>query len=137
MKYTSGIWNMYVFNWLTCIHITQILEINVLIYFIIWCRPMYIWGFRARQHLRSLAPVIIDEWWWQWWPNDIRGPWGPKASRHLSYRWGKTPKKPHPRNLSRPESKPGALLDRRACYRLPHSGGLYNLKIIKNLNIRY
>ena len=42
-----------------------------------------------------------DEGWWLWWPNDIRGPWGPKASRHLSYRWGKTPKKPHPENLSR------------------------------------
>ena len=29
---------------------------------------------------------------WLWWPNDIRGPRGPKASWHLSYRWGKTPK---------------------------------------------
>ena len=35
-------------------------------------------------------------------PNDIRGPWGPKASWHLSYRWGKTSKKPHAGNLSRP-----------------------------------
>ena len=36
----------------------------------------------------------------QWWlrrPNDIRGPWGPKVSWHLSYRWGKTPKKTSPR----------------------------------------
>ena len=40
---------------------------------------MCAWCFRVRQHLRSLAR-----------PNDIRGPWGPKASRHLSYRWGKT-----------------------------------------------
>ena len=24
---------------------------------------MYIWGFRAHQHLRSLAPVMNDEWW--------------------------------------------------------------------------
>ena len=31
-------------------------------------------------------------------PNDSRGP---KVSRHLSYRWGKTPKKPHPGNLTR------------------------------------
>ena len=38
--------------------------------------------------------------------NDIREPWGPKASRHLSYRWGKTPKKPHPGNLFRPGIKP-------------------------------
>ena len=35
---------------------------------------------------------------------------GPKAFWHLSYRWGKTPKKPHPGNLSRPgiESGPAA-----------------------------
>ena len=25
---------------------------------------MYIWGFRARQHLRSLTPVMNDDWWW-------------------------------------------------------------------------
>ena len=30
---------------------------------------------------------------WLWPPNDIRGPCGPKASWHLSYRWEKTPKK--------------------------------------------
>ena len=40
-------------------------------------------------------------------PNDIRGPWGPKVSWHLTYRWGKTPKKPHPGNLSRPGIEPG------------------------------
>ena len=38
------------------------------------------------------------------------GTLGPKASWHLSYRWGKTPKKSHPGNLSRPgiESGPAA-----------------------------
>ena len=61
---------------------------------------------RAHQHLRSLAPVM-NEYGWLWWPNDIWGPWGPKASRHLSYRWRKTPKKPHPGNLSRPGIEPG------------------------------
>ena len=36
------------------------------------------------------------EWWWRR-PNDIRGPWGPKVSWHLSYRWGKaSPRKPVP-----------------------------------------
>ena len=40
-------------------------------------------------------------------PNDIRGPCGPKASWHLSYRWEKTPKKPHQGNLSWPEIEPG------------------------------
>ena len=49
---------------------------------------------------------------------------GPKISWHLSYRWGKTPKKPHPGNLSRPGIEPGPLRDRRACYILFHSGGL-------------
>ena len=45
--------------------------------------------------------------WWLRRPNDIRGPWEPKVSWHLSYRWGKTPKKPHPENLSRPGTEPG------------------------------
>ena len=44
---------------------------------------------------------------WLWRPNDIRGPCGSKASRHLCYGWGKTQKKPHPRNLSRPGIEPG------------------------------
>ena len=34
-------------------------------------------------------------------------PWGPKASWHLSYRWGKTLEKPHPGNLSRLGIEPG------------------------------
>ena len=42
-----------------------------------------------------------------WLPNDIRGPYGPKASWHSSYRWGKTPKKLHWGNLSRPRIEPG------------------------------
>ena len=44
---------------------------------------------------------------WLWRPNDIRGPCGPKASWHLSYRWGKTPRKPHPEILSRSGFEPG------------------------------
>ena len=35
------------------------------------------------------------------------GTLGPKASWHLSYRWGKTPKKPHPGNLSQSGIEPG------------------------------
>ena len=35
------------------------------------------------------------------------GTLAPKVSRHLSYRWGKTPKKIHPGNLSRPGIEPG------------------------------
>ena len=47
-----------------------------------------------------------------------------KASWHLCYWWGKTPKKPHPGNLS----NPGPLHDKRACYHLLHSGGLWHVK---------
>ena len=67
---------------------------------------MYTWGFRAHKHLRSLAPVMND-YGWLWRPNDIRGPCRPKASWHLSYRWGKNLKKAHPGNLSQPGIKPG------------------------------
>ena len=45
--------------------------------------------------------------WWLRRPNDSRGPWGPKISWHFSDRWGKSPKKPHPGNLSRPGIEPG------------------------------
>ena len=31
---------------------------------------MYIWGFRARQHLSSLE-LVMNEYRWLWWPNDI------------------------------------------------------------------
>ena len=50
--------------------------------------------------------------------NDIWGWMGPKASWHLSYRWGKTPKRAHPGNLPRPGIEP-----RCAYFRLLHSGG--------------
>ena len=42
-----------------------------------------------------------------WRPNDIWGSCEPNASWNLSYKWGKTPKKPHPGNLSRPGIEPG------------------------------
>ena len=64
--------------------------------FFFFCKYCLI--FRARQHQTSLAPIM----------NDCDGqmifgePWGPNTSWHLSYKWGKTPKKPHPGNLSRP-----------------------------------
>ena len=58
------------------------------------------------KHTLSHPNKANIEWWWRR-PNDTRGPWGPKASRHLSYRWGKTPKKRQPGNLSRPGIEPG------------------------------
>ena len=39
---------------------------------------------------------------WLWCLNDIRGSCGSKFSWHLTYRWGKTPKKTNLGNLSRP-----------------------------------
>ena len=61
---------------------------------------------------------------WLWWPNDIRGYCGPRAFWHLSYRWGKTPKNLTQETCPDRGSNPSLLRDRRACYRLLHSGGL-------------
>ena len=56
---------------------------------------------------KVLGGPVMNNYGWLWWPNDFRGPWGLKASWHLSYRWGKTPKKPHLGNLYRPGIEPG------------------------------
>ena len=81
---------------------------------------MYIWGVRARQHLRSLAPVM-NYYGCQWWPNDIRGPWDLKLP-DICLAGEEKPRK----NLSQEtcpdrESNPGPLRDRRACYHLTHA----------------
>ena len=47
-----------------------------------------------------------------------------KASWHLSYRWGKPPKNLTQETCPDWRSNSGPLRDRRACYRLSHSGGL-------------
>ena len=71
---------------------------------------------------------------WLWWPNDIRGPCGPKASLHLSYRWGKTPKNLTQETCPEQGSNPGPLRNSSACYRLLHSGGqICILKLINKL----
>ena len=59
---------------------------------------------------------------WLWRPNDIQGRCGPKASRHLSYRWGETPKKFTQEICLDRGSNLGLLHNRHACYRLLHSG---------------
>ena len=64
------------------------------------------WSAQCRSHLRDCTNMKDDthqphtrsfqEGEYEimiWRANDIRGPWGPKVSWHLSYRWGKTPKK--------------------------------------------
>ena len=61
-------------------------------------------GFKGASTSQAIGARNDDGW--LWWPNDIRGPCGPKASWHSSYRWGKTPKNPHPGNLSRPGIEP-------------------------------
>ena len=43
------------------------------------------------KHTLSHPNKANMEWWRR--SNDIRGPWGPKVSWQLSYKWGKTPKK--------------------------------------------
>ena len=67
------------------------------------CVCVCIWDFRARQHLRSLAPVMNDYGWLRW-PNDIRGPWGLKHPDICITGEGK---KSHPGNVSRPGIEPG------------------------------
>ena len=60
---------------------------------------------RQHKHERQYTPSTHSnhpnkanmEWWLLRQPNDIRGSWGPKLSWHLSYRWGKTPRKTSPR----------------------------------------
>ena len=54
------------------------------------------WKTIHTKHTLSHSNKANMEWWLRR-PNDIRGPWGPKVSWHLSYRWGKTPKKTSPR----------------------------------------
>ena len=67
----------------------------------------------SSEHERRYTPTIhhhsnkANMKGWLWRPNDIQEPCGPKTFWHLSYRWGKTPKKPHLGNLSRPGIEPG------------------------------
>ena len=58
---------------------------------------------------------------WLWRLNYIRGPYGPKASWHSSYRWGKTPKNLTQETCPDRGSNPGPLRDKRACYHLGFS----------------
>ena len=66
---------------------------------------MYIGGFWARQHLRSLAPVMNDD------DNDgqmIFGDLGGLKLPDICLTGDEKPrKKPHPGNLSRPGIEPG------------------------------
>ena len=77
--------------------------------------------------------------WCLWRPNDIRGTCGPKVSWHLSYRWGKTPKNPHPGNLFRPGMEHGSCAWRaRMLPPVPQRWTLctiHNIKIIKVLQL--
>ena len=72
------------------------------------------------------TPIHTNKANMEWWlrrPNDL-GPCGPKVSWHLSYRWGKAPKKPPQETCPDRGSNPGPLRDKRACYHLLHSRGL-------------
>ena len=87
---------------------------------------MYIGGFRACQHLRSLAPVMNDY--------DGQMIFGDLKLPDICLTGEEKPQK----NLTQetcPDrgSNPGPLLDRHACYRLTHSGGQANLYILFEL----
>ena len=81
-----------------------------------------------RQHKqeRQYTPIHTNkanmEWWLRW-PNDIWGPCGPKVSQHV-LQVSKNPEKTSPRKLV-PTGDRTPLHDKRACYHLLHSGGLY------------
>ena len=68
---------------------------------------------RQHKHERQYTPSTHSVIPTRWILNDDDGQMifgdlgGPKFPWHLSYRWGKTPKKPHPGNLSRPGIEPG------------------------------
>ena len=74
----------------------------------------------------------MNDYGW-WWPNDIRGPWRPKTTWQLSYRCGKTPKKPHPRNSSRPGIEPRPPAWQARLQPSGHSGDVQVYRVIKNL----
>ena len=90
------------------------------------------WKTIHTKHTLSQTNKAKMEWWW-WRPNDIRGPWGSKVSWHLSYRWGKTPKNPHPGNLSRPGIEPGPAAWQARM--LPLAPQWWTEEIIKTLNM--
>ena len=81
----------------------------------------YIWGFRAYQHERSLAPVVND-FLRLWWPNDIWGWIGPKFSPTFVLQLRKNSRK----NLNQEKltwgSNPGPLGERQQSYQTTKSG---------------
>ena len=86
---------------------------------------MYIWCFRARQHLRSLAPVMNAD------DNDGQMIFGDVGGLKLPDICLIGEEKPR-KNLTQetcPDrgSNPGPLRDRRACYRLSHRGGPWQM----------
>ena len=83
---------------------------------------MYIGGFRAHQHLRSLAPeMIMDDYDGQMMFRDLVGLKLPDIRLTDEE---KPRKKPHQETCPDWESNPGPLRGKRACYHLLHSGGL-------------
>ena len=90
------------------------------------------WKTIHTKHIFSHPNEANMEWWLRR-ANDTRVSWGPKVSRHLSYRWGKTRKNLTQETCPDRGSNPGPLRDKRACYHMLHSGG--HLYIISTLNV--
>ena len=59
-------------------------------------------------------PYKVNMEWWLRRPNDIRGPWGPKVSWHLSYRWEKPQKNLTQGTCPDRGSNPGPLVTLRS-----------------------
>ena len=86
---------------------------------------MYVYlGLRARQHLRSLAPMM-DDYDGQMIFGDLVGPKLPD----IRLTGEEKPRKNSPDR----GSNPGPLRDKRACYHLPHSGGLQHIDMLVKL----
>ena len=82
---------------------------------------MFYLCFKARQHLRSLAPAMND--FLMMMANDIRGWLWPKFSWLCLTAEEKTRKKPQPGKLARPGIEPGPARWEATTLPLDHSGG--------------
>ena len=89
-----------------------------------------------RRYASFTHPFILTRWIWK---GDYDGQMifrdlcEPKASWHLSYRWGKNPENLTQVTCLDRGSNPCPLPDRRACYRLIHSGELILLSHSKKV----
>ena len=95
------------------------------------CMHMYIWGFRERQHLRSLAPVMND----YGGQMILGGPWGLKLPDICLTDEEKPRENLTQKTCPDRGSNPGPLRDRRACHYMIRSGGLQSREELAAFNV--